>query len=122
MGRLALSVVVVLLTCSVASADWRLYRKGGDVIATFDYLSRLPYHGQPSLWVNWRYVVPKNGVGGVRLQVTADCKEHRLYGIASYPYDVGGNYLKPVKRYTSPREFPISPGSLNEATYNLICK
>ena len=122
MIRLALSVLFMVLTTDTALADWQLYRKDTNIIASVNYLSYESFHGQPSVLVRWHYRTPRKGVGGLRIQFTADCRKHRLFEIAAYPYDVAGKYLNPPeKNYHSPVEYPVTPGSLNEATYQLLC-
>jgi hypothetical protein len=61
-------------------------------------------------------------VAGAKIQFTANCTGHRLFEIASSPYDVAGNYLPEKKQYESPKEYLLTPGSLNEATYKLLCR
>jgi hypothetical protein len=121
MIRLALSILFVMVSSSAVFANWRAYREDKSVIASFDYLSFESFHNQPSVWVKWHYVIPRKGVAGIKLQFTANCPEHRLFEIAAYPFDADGRYLKPKKSYDSPKEYPITPGSLNEATYKLLC-
>ncbi|GFO56961.1 hypothetical protein GMSM_39680 [Geomonas sp. Red276] len=121
MLRLWIVVIVLVSTSTAAQANWQLYRKDRQVAASFDLLSFAPYHGQPAVWVRWHYVTPRSGLGGVKLLFTADCQKHRLYDVAEYPYDTAGEFLTPRKHYRSPKEYPLSPGSLNEATYKLLC-
>lgn len=122
MNRLVWSLIVMMATSNAAFADWELYRKGKTVIASVDILTYEPFHGQPSAWVRWHYVTPRNGVGGRKIQFTANCSQHRLFEVASYPYDAAGEYLAPHKYYGSPKEYSIAPNSLNEATYQLLCR
>ena len=121
MLRLSLALIIVMFISSAALADWELYRRDRSITASVDILSFAPFHGQPSVWVRWHYDTPQNGVGGVKLRFTANCLDHRLYEIAEYPYDTKGNFLPPQKRYGSPKEYPVTPDSLTEATYNLLC-
>ena len=121
MIRLALSVLFLMVTTNTVLADWQLYKKDNKIIASVDYLSYEPFHDRPSVLVRWHYRTPRKGVGGLKIKFTADCSKHRLFEIAAYPYDVGGNYLKPHKNYNSPIEYPIAPDSLNDATYKLLC-
>ena len=121
MIRLALSVLFLTVTTNTALADWQLYKKDKDIIASVDYLSYESFHDRPSVLVRWHYRTPRKGVGGLRIQFTADCRKHRLFEIAAFPYDVGGNYLKAHKNYDTPIEYPITQDSLNEATFKLLC-
>ena len=121
MIRLALSVLLLIATTDTVLADWQLYKEDNNIIASVDYLSYESFHNRPSVLVRWHYRTPRNGVGGLRIQFTADCAKHRLFEIAAYPYDVDGKYLKPHKKYNSPIEYPIVPGSLNDETYKLLC-
>lgn len=123
MGKRVMLLTVILLALSTAvSADWRMYRKDTTVIASVNYISHAPFRGKPSVWVRWHYVKPRNGVGGVKIQFAADCKEQRLFEIAAERYDLKGNYLGAQKWYDAPKEYPLTAGSLNEATYNLLCR
>jgi hypothetical protein len=122
MIRLLLIVLFLMVTSNIASADWELYRKDKKVISSVDILSYKPFHGQPSVWVRWHYVTPKHGVGGRKIQFTANCSRRRLFEIARHPYNADGKYLTPNKHYDSPIEYPLTPNSLNEATYKLLCR
>ena len=121
MIRLALTVLLLMATTDTVLADWQLYKKDDRIIASVDYLSYASFHNRPSVMVRWHYRAPREGVGGLKIEFTADCRKHRLFEIAAYPYDAGGKYLKPHKNYHSPIEYPIAPGSLNDATYKLLC-
>ena len=121
MIRLALSALFLVMNANTVLADWQLYKKDNNIIASVDYLSYESFHHHPSVLVRWHYRTPSKGVGGIRIQFTADCRKHQLFEIAAYPYDEGGKYLKPHKNYNSPIEYIIAPGSLNEATYKLLC-
>jgi hypothetical protein len=122
MKQLLLAILLVAAASGTAFADWQLYWKGKNLTASFDLLSREPFRGKPSLWVRWNYVTPRKGIAGVKIQFTADCAGRRLYEVSEVPYDTGGNYLKLRKNYDSPKEYGITPGSLNEATYRLMCR
>lgn len=122
MKRMALAMAMVLMTAGGAAADWQVYREGKTVIAAVDYISYAPYHNQPSVWVRWHYVKPRQGVAGRKIQFTADCGHHRLFEIASATYNTAGDFIATNKYYHAPREFPIKPGSLNETTFELLCK
>jgi hypothetical protein len=122
MKYLLAAVLMVLTLSGTAFADWQLYWNGKDITASFDLLSREPFRGKPSLWVRWQYVTPRNGIAGIKIQFTADCSGHRLYEISRVSYDPAGNYLKLKKNYDSPKQYGITPGSLNEATYQLMCR
>ncbi len=117
----ALMVFVILFTASPALANWQLYWEDQNIVASFDYLSRSSFQGKPCLWVRWHYVHPRKGVGGVKIQFTADCAQHRLYEINSDPYDTEGNFLGLIRREDAPKEYPVTPRSLNEETYDLMC-
>lgn len=124
MKSLMLALLIVVTTAATADANWRLYRKDKEVVASFDYLSRTSFRGQPAIRARWHYVVPRNGVGGVKLQFTADCSARKLFEIEALPYDASGNYITARKRtrYDAPKEYPLTSGSLNEATYKLLCR
>jgi hypothetical protein len=119
---LVLAVLFVLAAAAAAFAQWQLYKEDGGTIASFDYATFAPFQDKPSVWVRWQYVSPRNGVAGTKLQFMADCAEHELYEIAENPYDAEGNYLASSRYYDAPKEFPVTPGSLNEATYDLLCR
>ena len=119
---LSVALLIVMATASPASAIWQPYRENGTVIASYDYDSFAPFQGKPSVQVRWHYVTPLNGVGGVKIQFTADCTARRLFEIASTPYDPQGNYLESDQHQDQPKEYAITPGSLNEATYKLLCR
>lgn len=121
MLRLSLAVIMVMSISSAVLADWELYRRDRSITASFDILSFAPFHNQPSVWIRWHYNTPRNGLGGVKLHFTANCRKHKLYEIAEYPYDTKGDFLKHRKRYDTPKEYQITPDSLNEATYKLLC-
>ncbi len=119
--RKAIVLFIILITASPALANWRMYSEDKNVVASFDYLSRASFRGKPSLWVRWHYANPGKGPAGVKIHFAADCAEHRLYEIASDPYDTEGNYLGMIKREDAPKDYAVTPGSLNEATYKLMC-
>ncbi len=123
MKGLILALGIVVTTAAGADANWRLYHKDREVVASFDYLARASVRGQPATWVRWHNIVPRNGVGGAKLLFTADCKAHRLYEVEYLPYDAQGEYLaaRSRKHRSAPKEYPLSPDSLNEATYRLLC-
>ncbi|MCM0082622.1 hypothetical protein L4X63_13560 [Geomonas sp. Red32] len=116
-----MSLLFLLMGSHTAWGAWELYREDESVVASVNILSYEPYHGQPSVWVRWHYVKPKGGEGGVKIQFTASCSQHRLFAIATYPYDRAGDYLKPQKNQP-PIEYPLKPDSLNDATYRLLCR
>ncbi|BDV44574.1 hypothetical protein GURASL_34970 [Geotalea uraniireducens] len=122
MKWLAMTMLIIMAAAGEAVADWQVYREGKTVIAAVDYLSYAPYHNQPSVWVRWHYVKPRQGVAGRKIQFTADCTAHRLFEIADATYNTAGDFIATSKYYQAPREFPIKPGSLNEATFELLCK
>lgn len=122
MKHLALAVLIVATAASTAFAEWQLYREGEGVIASFNLDSFAPFQGKPSVWVRWQYVAPRDGVGGMKIQFMADCAAHKLYEIAADPYDPDGNYLASNRYYDAPKEFPVTPDSLNGATYQLLCR
>ena len=121
MVRLALALVIVLSTTAQAVANWQVYREDDEVIASYDYVSFAPFHNQPSVWVKWYNVSPKAPYGGIKIQFTADCANHRLFEINSVPFDHDGNYLAESPSYDSPKEYPVSHNDLSEATYKLLC-
>jgi hypothetical protein len=57
----------------------------------------------------------------MKLQFTADCGKKKLFEIAVVPFDGDGNFLAPNEHFDAPKEYPVTPGSLNEATYRLLC-
>jgi hypothetical protein len=118
-----LIVAAVLLTAATppAFASWQSYRDDGSIVATFDLATFAPFQGKPSVWVKWQNVTPQNGIGGTKLQFTADCAAGSLYEISAIPFDAGGNYLAENRHYESPKAYPVTPGSLNKATYDLLC-
>lgn len=120
-SSLAVSLALVLVTSNAALANWQVYREDDRVVASVDTLSFEPFHGQPSVWVRWHYVRPRKGVGGVKIQFTAQCPKRKLFEIATYPYDTKGNFLTPHKNYDKPKEYSITPNSLNASTYQLLC-
>lgn len=122
MIRVALSLVLVIATANAAAAEWQLYRKDNKVTASVNYHSFASFRNKPSVWVRWHYESPKNGVGGRKIQFTADCPGHRLYEISAVPYDKDGNYLAEDRHYDAPKEYPLKKGSLNAATYRLLCR
>ncbi len=122
MVRSACFLLVLLFTTGVANADWQLYKKEGNVIASYDYLSFSPFKGNPSVWVRWEYVSPVKGIGGKKIQFTADCKASKLSAIASVPFDASGKYLAMDEQYDSPKEYPLAGSPLNKATYKLLCR
>jgi len=119
--RKSIVLLIILITACPCLANWRVYSEDKNIVASFDDLSRASFQGKPSLWVRWHYVHPENGVGGVKIQFTAHCAQHRLYEINSDPYDTERNFLGLIRREDAPREYPVTPGSLNEATYKLMC-
>jgi hypothetical protein len=121
MKRLALTLVIIMATAGQAFAIWQLYKEDSKVVANFNYDSFAPFRGKPSVWVKWQYTTPMNGVAGKKLQFTADCSARKLFEIAVIPFDADGNYLQPNEHFDAPMEYPLTPGSLNEATYNLLC-
>jgi hypothetical protein len=122
MRHLALALLIVMAAATAAFAQWQLYKDDGSTIASFDLATFAPFQGNPSVWVRWQYASPRNGVAGAKMQFMADCAEHKLYEIAENPYDAEGNYLASKSYDSAPKEFPVTPGSLNEATYMLLCR
>ncbi|WP_298266795.1 hypothetical protein [Geobacter sp.] len=122
MKRLGLSVFLLAAATGTAFADWQLYRKDKAVVASFDILSFASFRHQPSVWVRWHYVTPRKGVAGIKIHFTANCSKHRLYEIATLPYDTDGNYLADNEHPDTPREYPLRHNSLNKATYELLCR
>ncbi len=120
--RTATIFAIIMLAASPVSANWRLYWEDSHITASFDYLSRASCQDRPCIWARWHYVNPDQGIGGVKIRFAADCATHRLYEIQSDPYDSEGNYLGLIRREDAPKEYPVTPGSLNEATYKLMCR
>ena len=121
MVHMVWTLLFLLASATFVCADWRMYRKDDDIVASVNYISRSSFHGKPAVWVRWHYVTPKNGVGGVKIQFAADCPKHKLLEIERHPYNAEGIYLTHGKSYKSPPEYPVTPGSINEATYKLLC-
>ena len=119
---LAVALLIPLATAGPAFAMWQPYREDASVVASFDYDSFASIQGKPSVRVRWHYVTPRNGVGGVKIQFTADCAARKLFEIASTPYDPQGNYMESDQHQDQPKEYAVTPGSLNEATYKLLCR
>lgn len=122
MIRLALGVLIILATTAQAMANWQLYRENDEVIATYDYVSFAPFRNQPSVWVKWYNVSQNAKYGGLKIQFTADCENHRLFEINLVPYDHEGNFLAESPSYDTPKEYPLNHNDLNEATYKLLCR
>lgn len=122
MTRFALSLLIVMATANAAVAEWQMYRKDNKVIASFNYRSFAQFRNQPSVWVRWHYVSPKNGLGGKKIQFTADCPKHRLYEISAVPYDHDGNFLAENRHYDAPQEYPLKNDPLNKATFKILCR
>ncbi len=122
MKCLILAAIVVIATSGTAFANWQVYREDINIIASVDYLSHAAFRGKPSVWVQWHFKHPRKGIGGVKIQFTADCTRRGLYEIAYIPYDIKGNYLRSTQNYDSPRQYTVTPHSLNEATYRLLCR
>lgn len=120
--RSALVTLLVLTTISTANADWQLYRKDSDTIASYNQDTFEPFKGNPSVWVKWHYITSRDGIAGVRIQFVADCSTQKLHEISLYPYGPGGAYLDPTLNSNDPKEYPLTPDSLNEATYRLLCR
>jgi hypothetical protein len=121
MIKFALAAIMIVTAAAPASAQWQRYREDPDIAASFDIATFAPFRNNPSVWVRWNYASPKNGVGGMKIQFMADCQAQKLYEIAANPYDGDGNYLAPEQYFDAPKEFPVTSGSLNEATYKLLC-
>jgi hypothetical protein len=121
MFRIACVALLALMVAVPVCASWQQYRQDESVSASFDIDTFAPFRGNPSVWVRWHYVVAKNGIGGMKIQFMADCQAQKLFEIAANPYDADGNYLTASNYFDAPIEFPVTPGSLNEATYKLLC-
>ncbi len=93
-----------------------------DTIASYNYDTFEPFEGKPSVWVKWQYIAPRDGIAGVRIQFTADCSTQKLYEISLYPFGPGGAYHDPTLNVNDPKEYPLAPDSLNEATFRLLCR
>jgi len=122
MSRLVLALAIIMTTCTTSFAEWQLYHQDSSIIASYNYDSFAPFRGNPSAWVRWHYVSPRDGMGGMKVQFTADCAAGKLYEIASTPYDTEGNYLASNQHFDAPKEYPVTSGSLNKATYKLLCR
>ncbi len=120
--RSVLAALLVLATISTANAEWQLYHEDSDTIASYNYDTFVPFRGKPSVWVKWHYNAPREGVAGVRIQFMADCSAGKMYEISEYPYGSGGVYLDPTLNFAEPKEYPLKPDSLNEATFRLLCR
>ncbi len=114
-------VLIVMATSSLALANWQLYHKTDKVVASFDYLTFAPFRNQPSVWVRWHYVTPRNAIGGMKIHFTAECRKHQLFEIANVPYDRNGNFLSENRHEDTPKEYPLQD-PLNSATYKLLCR
>ncbi|MDD2338098.1 MAG: hypothetical protein PHD01_16180 [Geobacteraceae bacterium] len=122
MLRSACFLLALLFMTGVANADWQLYKEEGNVIASYDFLSFSPFKGNPSVWVRWEYVSPENGIGGKKIQFTANCTDTKLFAIAVVPFDTSGEFLTMDEQYNSPEEYPLIGNPLNKATYKLLCR
>jgi hypothetical protein len=122
MVRSACFLLSLLFMTGVANADWQLYKEEGNIIASYDYLTFSAFKGNPSAWFRWEYVSPENGIGGNKIQFTADCNVAKLYAIAVVPFDTSGKYLTMNELYNSPKEYPLAGSPLNEATYKILCR
>jgi len=120
MKCLVLAAILAVTFATPGWAMWQMYQKDG-IVASFDYDSFAPFRGKPSVWVRWHYATPQDGIGGKKIQFTADCSAGKLYAVADTPYDGDGNYLASNQYFDAPKEYPVTPGSLNEATYKLLC-
>lgn len=120
MHKVSILLVVVLLAAdSTAQAKWKQYEGGGGVTASYD---RAPAdRGMPTLWARWTYAAPRDGAIGVKKRFAADCAQHKLYEIYSNSFDKDGKYLGADTDYTEPLAVQVTPGSLQEATYKLLC-
>lgn len=119
--RIVMLLALLTMIAPPAFGDWQLYWQDAHTAASFDILSRTPFKGQPALWTNWRFTPPRKGLGGKKIQFTADCRKHKLFEIASAPYDANGIYLPEADHYDAPREYPLTGNPLNKATYSLLC-
>ncbi len=122
MKSILLAVIPVFVLTGTAVAEWQPYRTEYGVVASYNYDTFASFQGNPSVWVRWHYDTPRKGVAGVTIHFTADCSSHTLYEIAENTYGPGGDYLSTTQNYENPKEYPVSPGSLNEDTYRLLCR
>jgi hypothetical protein len=122
MKRFAIALLLIVATATQVKADWRVYREGKNIIASYDYLSFAPFQNQPSVWVKWQNVSKKAKLGGRKIQFTADCAKHRLFEINSIPFDRSGNFLEEHRLYKSPKEYPLKHNGLYKATFGLLCE
>jgi hypothetical protein len=122
MKYLVVALLFIMLPFNSARAVWQSYLDNGSVAASFDIASFAPVNGNPSVWVRWQNAAPQNGVAGRKLQFTADCTSGKLFEISVIPYDADGNYGAENRHYDTPVEYPVDPGSLNKATYDLLCR
>lgn len=122
MIRIILVVIIILSTNASAMAQWHRYWEDKRVTAAYKSGSFAPFHNQPSVWVRWHNRSPAGEYGGELIQFSADCNRHRLFEIATIPYDRQGNYLAEQKHYDAPLEYPLNRGTLNGATYRLLCR
>jgi hypothetical protein len=121
MVRLVLAVLMILTTSGAAFAQWQLYRENKQITASFKYQSFARFRNKPSVWVRWHYNSPGGKYGGKLIQFTADCKEHKLFEISVIPYDHDGDFLGENRHNDAPIEYRLKKGSLNSATYRLLC-
>lgn len=122
MRPLIVTALLLLTLTASAAADWQLYYDDGKIVASYDVLSRAPFREQPSLWVRWHYAAPQDGVGGKKIEFTAQCSEHRLFEVRTIPYDANGNYLEESDHLKTPKEVPVDSTPLAKATYELLCE
>ena len=121
MIRSLLALLAIVVLAGPASAEWQRYHDDGSITASFDIASFAQFQGKPSVWVRWHYDSPRDGIGGMKLQFTAECDQDELYEIDVIPYDADGNYLAEDRHYDAPKEYPVTPDSLNEATLAILC-
>ncbi len=121
MLRGACALFLVVIAVMPAQASWQQYRLDDSVSAAYDIATFSPFRGNPSVWVKWDYLTPQNGTAGMKIHFSADCRAGKLLEFTAIPYDTDGNYLAEKDFADAPVEFPVTPGSLNEATYKLLC-
>ncbi len=122
MTRFSLAVIVILATNSIANGAWQRYWQDTRVTAAYRIGSFATFRDHPSVWVRWHYRTHGEKYAGKMIQFTADCAKRRLYEISAIPYDHDGNYLGENRHYDAPMEYPLREGTLNGATYRLLCR
>jgi hypothetical protein len=96
---------------------WTYYGSSRNGNFYVDNSTRRPYKGNPSVWAKL-----DEGAITTKILFVAKCAEHRLFAVSKAEYNLSGEVTKSSDFFDKPSELTVTPESMTEATYDLLCK